>query len=97
MNPYTPPQADLASAAESTPRSIWWKLYFALVVLLQLLTVAVVLFYSVPQGLAYARFGSEPATATENLFSLALVAPLYAALYLYAFRSNDVWSARDSA
>ncbi len=148
-NPYTPPQADLASATESTPRSIWWKLYFALVVLLQLLTIAVVLpetslgpietidlpasmisllgmwafafqrqlgrarfwqiwfpvivtwdmvilFYFVPQGLAYALSGSDPTTATENLFSLALGAPLYAALYLYAFRSNDMWSARDS-
>ncbi len=65
----------------------FWRFWMPAVLLWDI----AVLTYFVPQGLAYALPDSEPTTLAENVFSFALAVPLYAALYLYAFRSPELW------
>ena len=66
----------------------WWVAWLPI----QVSWDAFVTFVLGPQGLAYAMPDAEPLTAAENLGAVLILVPLYSALYLYAFRSPQLWT-----
>lgn len=48
--------------------------------------------YVLPFGFGLVRYGEQPALGIDTLISAALSIPMIVALYLYGFRSDDIWN-----
>lgn len=78
-------------------RAIAARRFWAAWLPFQVLWDLLVAFLLVPRALAYAFPEAEPSTLVEDLAAFAFLVPLYVALFLYSFRSRELWEARLTA